>query len=281
MTSITPDTILEDARNLPPAPQVMAVLNRLLQDVNTDLDQIAEQIRMDPALAARVIRIGNSVAFGAPGSIGSVDEAVSRVGFSEVIRLVGMATAAGLFERRLTCYGIEAKRLRETFLLHALAAETLAPFAGIDPQTAYSAGLLRGIGILVLDHAARGRMSPEDYFRETRYANYAEWETMRFGLLATEAAGMLLDEWHFPPEVIHAVQHHQLLDQLGRTDPFACTLNVAGAIVMAHGLALPGEIMCWRSAPEVLAVVGLDEDGFDRARAQAVARFEVQRSALS
>jgi hypothetical protein len=91
---------------------------------------------------------------------------------------------------------------------------------------------------------------------------------------------MLLEEWHFPAQVIQAVQHHQLLDHLGRTDPFACLLNVAGAIVMAHGLALPGEIMCWRSAPEVLAVVGLDEGEFDHARAQSVARFELQRSAL-
>lgn len=278
--AFTRDYILEHARSLPAAPQVLAGLSELLQDVNTDLSQIADQIRMDPALAARVIRVGNSVAFGAPGSIGSVDEAVNRVGFGEVLRLVGVATVAGMVDRSLVCYGIEAERLRETFLLHALAAETLAPLTGIEPQTAYSAGLLRGIGIMILDRAARGKLRPAEHYRYEDFPNYAQWELARFGLLATEVAGMILDEWHFPTDVIEAVQHHQLLDGVGRANPFACTLNLAGAIAMAEGLALPGEVLCWKSAPEVLAVVGLDEAAFEHAHAAAVERFAAQRMAL-
>ena len=108
----------------------------------------------------------------------------------------------------------------------------------------------------------------------------AKWELARFGMLATEVSGMILDEWHFPSEVIEAVQHHQLLDGVGRGNPFACTLNLAGAIAMAEGLALPGEVLCWKSAPDVLATVGLDEEAFEEARAAAVERFDAQRAAL-
>jgi HD-like signal output (HDOD) protein len=129
---VTRDTILVHARQLPAAPQVLAGLCELLQDVNTDLDQIAAEIRVEPALAARVIRMSNSPVFGGGQRVGSVDEAVNRVGFGEVLRLVGAATVAGLVDRALGCYAIPADRLRESLLFHALASESLAAYAEID-----------------------------------------------------------------------------------------------------------------------------------------------------
>ena len=101
---ITREKILEAARNLPAAPQVLGGLSELLQDVNADLDQIAHQISLDAALASRVIRISNSVVYGGTVRIASVDEAVSRVGFGEVLRLVGIATVASMIDREFVCY---------------------------------------------------------------------------------------------------------------------------------------------------------------------------------
>ena len=54
---VSREKILTTARLLPAAPQVLAGLCELLQDANSDLDQVAEQIRVDSALSARVIRI--------------------------------------------------------------------------------------------------------------------------------------------------------------------------------------------------------------------------------
>ena len=88
--ALTRDQILDHARALPAAPRIMAELCELLQDINTDLDQIALVIRGDPALAARVIRISNSVVYGGDWAVASIDEAVNRVGFEEVLRLVGI-----------------------------------------------------------------------------------------------------------------------------------------------------------------------------------------------
>jgi HD-like signal output (HDOD) protein len=42
----------------------LSELGELLQDPNTDLEQVSDLLRRDAALAARVIRIGNSAAFG-------------------------------------------------------------------------------------------------------------------------------------------------------------------------------------------------------------------------
>jgi HD-like signal output (HDOD) protein len=277
---LTRDNILAQARTLPAAPQVLAGLCELLQEVNTGLDEISDQIRLDPALAARVIRISNSVVFGGGGRIGSVDEAVNRVGFSELLRLVGVATAANLVDRSLANYGIEADKLRESLLLHALASEAVAMYAEVDVRTAYAGGLLRAIGMMVLDRAARGRLEPADAFNAQKFAGYHEWEGARFGLGSTEVATMVLDEWRFPSELVSAVQEHLLIGGRGFDDRLACVLNVAGAIVADNGCALEGDRACWTLTPEKLAAAGLDEHAFQAASEQARTRFTQQRSAL-
>jgi len=278
--ALTRDQILQHARTLPAAPQVLAGLCELLQEVNTGLDEISDQIRKDPTLAARVIRISNSVVFGGGGRVGSVDEAVNRVGFGELLRLVGAATAAGLVERSLTFYGVDAEKLRESLLCHALASEAVASYAGIDTRTAYAGGLLRALGMMVLDRAARGRIAPTDGYGAQSYGGYWEWEGSRFGVGSMEVATMILDDWRFPSELVSAIQEHLLGNEDCYRDRLACVLNLAGGIVDEAGLALPGEKSCWSVTPEKLAAAGIDAEQFQAASAQARALFDQQKSAL-
>jgi HD-like signal output (HDOD) protein len=277
----TRDGLLKVARTLPAAPQVLLGICELLQDINTDLDQVAEEIRMDAALAARVIRVSNSVVYGGRGSVSSVDEAVSRVGFSEVVRLVGAATAAGIVDRELRCYHISADLLREALLLHALGSESLADAAGLDTSTAYVGGLLRGIGMMVLDRFAREKLRPEQMFDPTVFETYRAWETERFGLTAVEVTTMAMDDWKFPEDLVTAVQTH-LYPKDGDSEAgrLANVINLAGAIAIDRGVALPGEVPHWIKTPEKLAAAGLDEEAFAQASNRAGMLFDQQRQAL-
>lgn len=276
---VSHETVFFHARKLPSAPQVLASLCELLQDVNVDLDRIAMEIRVDSTLAARVIRMSNSAVFGVGQRVGSVDEAVNRVGFSEVVRLVGAATVASLVERSLACYGVTDDRLRESLLLHALAGEALAAYTELDTRAVYSAGLLRGLGMMVLDRAGRARL-PAAAYDASRFSTYTAWERSIFGIDAVEATAMVLDDWRFPSDFVVAIENHRLLTPTSFKSRFACLINLAGAIVAENGYALPGEETWWTPSARKLAAAGLDEDQFRCAAAQAGARFERQRRAL-
>lgn len=278
--ALTRDQILDHARALPAAPRVMAELCDLLQDINTDLDHIAAVIRGDPALAARVIRISNSVVYGGDWQVASIDEAVTRVGFEEVLRLVGTASVAGFVDRSLTVYSLEAEHVRASLLMHALASEALARYTVIDPRTAYTAGLLRAMGMMVLERAARGRLPESLAFDPQQFTTYLEWETARFGLGGADVTRMILDEWRFPDEVVTAIEEHLLLrpDELG--NPFACLLNLAGSIVAEAGLALPGDAAHWAITEEKLAGAGIDEARRRAAAEDAREHFDRQRAGL-
>lgn len=277
--AVSRDVILLHAGKLPAAPQVLGGLCALLKDVNTELEQIAERVRMDPALSARVIRMSNSVVFGGRGSVSSVDEAVSRVGFSEIVRLVGVATVAGLVDRSLTAYGLTADRLRESLLLHALAAEELAGETTVEPHTAYAGGLLRGIGMMVLDRVARGREAKAPNFDPAKFATYADWERQRFGVTACEVATLVLDDWRFPEELIHGIEFH-LAPPEDEPAVFPAVLNLAGSIVAASGLGLAGEAQVWDVTPAKLAAAGITADQLEAVSHRARATFERHRHGL-
>ncbi|MCX6953887.1 MAG: HDOD domain-containing protein, partial [Verrucomicrobia bacterium] len=152
---ISRDRLLKVADSLPGAPKVLSELQHILRDPNNDLDQVTPLLRRDVALTARVIRIANGVMFSRGEPVGALEEALARVGFSEVFRLISVASMLQLADVPMRFYPSSPRKLRENSLFSALVMEALAPEVGIDPRTAYTTGLLRSVGRIVLDVTAQ------------------------------------------------------------------------------------------------------------------------------
>lgn len=279
-TLLAREKLLETARTLPAAPQVLASLGELLEDVNADLAEVADLLKRDAALTARVVRMGNSAVFGG-GRVGSLDEAVNRVGFSEIYRIVGAAVTASLADRALAFYGVEAEALRESLLFHAVASEALAQRAGLDVRTAYTAGLLRGLGMMVLDRVARERLTPAEAFDPARHPGYVMWEGIAFGLSNCEVASMILSDWRFPAEVVAAVREHLLMRGSDFGSRLGCLLNVAGALAAEAGYALRGDRTYWALEPRRLEIVGVSDEEARAAGETARQQFDRLRLVLA
>ncbi|HOD46161.1 MAG TPA: HDOD domain-containing protein, partial [Opitutaceae bacterium] len=70
--SFSREKLLEIARTLPPAPKILARLSQLIEDINVDLGQVADLIKRDGPLTARLMHISSSV-FHGTARIGSID----------------------------------------------------------------------------------------------------------------------------------------------------------------------------------------------------------------
>ena len=274
------EKILITATNLPAAPQVLARLGELLQDVNTGLDQIAALLKRDAALVARIIRISNSAFYGGGGQIGAIEEAVNCVGFGEVYRLTGVATTSRLVDRGLTYYRVDAEPLREHMLYTALACEVLAEKCGLNSRHAYTAGLLRALGMLVLDRVARELLPPEEIYDHKQYGGYALWEGHVFSLGNCEVTALILGEWRFPADIVGAVREHLLLREADYGNRLACLLNVAGWLTAQEQFGLPGERTYWDLAPRPLERLGLSEAQVRPLGVQVRHEFERLRRSL-
>ena len=63
-----------------PVPAVVMELRAALHDPNLNLDHIVALIASEPALAAEVLRRGNSVMFGSRAPVMDISTAVARIG---------------------------------------------------------------------------------------------------------------------------------------------------------------------------------------------------------
>jgi HD-like signal output (HDOD) protein len=280
-TPFSREKLLQIARSLPADLQVLSELGEMLQDVNSDLEAIASLLRRDVALAARIVRISNSPMFGGAGQVGSVEEAVNRVGFSEILKLVGTATTARFAERSLEYYGISASALRDNLLFAAFAAEAVATRMNLEARTAYTAALLRTLGMMVLDRACRGQVTVAQRFSKEMYPNYSTWEGSVFGVNNCEVAGLILDEWRFPAEIGAAVRIHYLTRRSDADRPLALALNLANGLAVRRQRGLAGEAAWWEITAEKMRQSGLSEEDLDDAMSAAERAFDVAAASLA
>jgi len=277
----SPQKLQQIAQQLPASPQVLAQLNELLMDVNSGLEEIADLLRRDTALAARIIRISNSVAYGSAGGIASIEEAVNRVGFSEVYRLTGLAAVTQMIDRNLTFYGLTATQLRNNTLIVAFAMDSLARAAGVDARVAYTAGLMRLAGKLILDHYARSLTGPHDCFARSGLSGLLEWETALFGCTNAEAGAVVMNGWHFPVAITEPLrQHYFTQTPTGTHTRLACLLNIACGVATGLNYGLPGEEKYWELTEAKLRVAGLLSEQVEQSAVDANAGFEAIKATL-
>jgi HD-like signal output (HDOD) protein len=128
--------------------------------------------------------------------------------------------------------------------------EEIGGRSGANPQVAYTAGLLRSIGKLVIDTVARtdfrGRQAPP-----IGDEGLLAWEQKFFGITHSEVASAVLRAWRFPVEVFVPVRDH-LLHRLA-VDPLpSCKmLHLAAATADKRGWGLPGESVYWGTAEAI------------------------------
>lgn len=253
--SITPESLLGIAQSFPSTPQILADLGVLLKNPDVELKVVAQQLKRDLALTARLIRLANCAALAQAEPVASVETAVNLAGVQEVHRLVGVAVLDQFDEGGLAAYGIPSWRLRENALFSALLIEQLAKPAGKYPATAYTIGLLRSIGKLGLDRLARTH-APDARFSHEVGGGVAEWERNVFGMTNGEAAKTIMNSWRFPGETVKVIGEHYA--PAGRHLPLTHLLNLAANIAEKIGYGLPGETCYWLETEEVYRKAGVN-----------------------
>jgi HD-like signal output (HDOD) protein len=225
--ALTPDDIVRDLKHLPSAPKVLPKLKRLLSDGNSSMTEIVSLIRLDPAIAARVLHVGNSVFYSKGVRCFTIDEAVNRVGYDQVYELVSYAVASQVFVRPLVVYGIDADEIWKSSVACALAAEMLATRTGQDRDVAYTAGLLHSIGMMAIDEWA-SRNQPSLSLGGTGWPTEAiDRERAVLGFTQADAGAALLRHWDFPHSMCEPVRWQYAPRSSAAHTRMACLLHCA------------------------------------------------------
>jgi HD-like signal output (HDOD) protein len=217
--------------------QVIGRLNQTLRSPTCTLHDIAEVMRSDPALSGRIVRVANSPYFGSKHRVQSLEEALQRVGLREVFRIVGTAALHQFTPPQLRAYRISGETFLRAALFSATSSQLLARQAGLDPNTAYLAGLMRPLGVLVLNQHGLNHFDNVDQLACEEAPTLAGWEREHFGFSHAEASAHILAHWDFAEPLTRSIGcYNSLPDE----DPLSLVLHAAGALaVTSHATLHP------------------------------------------
>jgi len=268
--SLGHDTIVSLGSKLPPALGIFSRLRAMLDNADTDLDDIVELLRVDPALTFQIIRLSNSALYGLRSRSQTLDEAVARVGFGEINQLVGLVVSRQVFQGDLTNYGIGAGRLWTNAVAVGSLAAAFAACTGGNTGSAYSTGLLRNLGKIILNNHTMAVKYPGEAAQPDIFA----WEKSVHGTTSPEATAVLLDHWRFPLDISGAICTHVVPETAGEFTAGAANLHLACALTAEWGQALPGEANGWRRDDAMCALAGLDASQLEGVVADARRQYE-------
>ncbi len=198
--------VIESVR---PIPQIGLKIIRMMRDDHCPRQDIANEIRQDQVISAKVIRLCNSAFFGVKTRIDSVDRALVMLGEKQFLQLVISASMETFFPEAAQGYSLCKGGLYKHTLGTAMIAEKLANFSGSVPSDkAYTAGLLHDIGKVVLDQYIAAAYPY--FYRRTQEdgADLIAIEHEVFGLSHAEAGGQLAENWHLPAGLTDTIRYH-------------------------------------------------------------------------
>jgi len=251
------DEVIKRIHDLPSLPAVVVELLTSMEQEDIDTHALAGKIALDQSLAAKTLRLANSSFYGMPSTVHSIQQAIAVLGFHSIRTLVTACSVTDSFPA-----SAGSRFDFQGFWRHAVGtavcAKVLAPHLRQNPETAFIAGLLHDLGILVLATRFPAEYADVASWRAAHDSGTVEAERAVCGHDHAMIGSALCAYWKFPDNIQRAVADHHQGDALA---PLSLPLTVHLANTLAHALDLaeqpddqvpPLSQHAWRAA-------GLDE----------------------
>ena len=215
--------LFSQSHALPTISKVVQELIIMLHDENVSISEVARKIELDQVIAAKLLRLANSASYGRSRRIGSVDKAIQMLGFSTTRALVISVGLSGCFKN---IPNVDLPVFWRHCIRVACVARALAKPARVEPDLAFTLGLMYAIGHLLM---ALGLPEMEEFnvlhplYSDARRA--AEEET--FGYSFAEVSAELMQRWNFATEFEAALLNFHMPLDVYPFEPLAGVLHLA------------------------------------------------------
>lgn len=190
--------------------QAAQKLMDLTQKADVEMGEIAEVVKTEAGLTARVLKLSNSIVFGGQ-DIQNIDEALMRIGMEEIKK---MSMTVGVMDRVTHMHvKIDWNLYWMHCLLTARLTELLASVYREKTGKEYLSGLIHDIGKLFIEHHFPDAFEKSVFRSMERGCGMYEAELQLFDITHAEVGMMLCQKWGLHPEIVRAVQFHH--------DPFS------------------------------------------------------------
>ena len=219
--------LIRQMDSFPRLPGTIHKLREAIQDPESCAEDIAQVISTDPSVAAKLLSVANSSAYGLPRRVDSLRLAVSLMGPKETYLTALSIAVVDLREKSKT---FNYKQFWMDSLMCASVAGIVAKALGHEGMPGlFAAGLLRDIGRLALaDFAPDGYGEIGKGLEED---NLVAAEEEAFGVAHPEVGYLLAEHWSFPADIMETIRFHHCPDQANDARDMAIIVALAGRLI--------------------------------------------------
>ncbi|MBX3333255.1 MAG: HDOD domain-containing protein [Nitrospira sp.] len=210
--------------------ELHAYVRDVVDNPDATAEDLAEVLKLDPAMSVRVLRTANGSSYGFPKQIDTISRAVNVIGVQAVRELVTTTTIGQTFSGMPSQF-MDAARFWRKSLFCALVAEKMATSCGVDhSERCFIEGLLRDIGHFVLYQTVPQRA--QSALIEAGYleASLAEVEQSNIGCDFAEVGAELIRSWEMPVRLEQAIRCQLSPKDAGEFELHASLVHLAGVV---------------------------------------------------
>ncbi|MGC9324217.1 MAG: HDOD domain-containing protein [Desulfomonilia bacterium] len=205
----TLDQIRKTIDWLLPVPQIAVSIAGMISNDMSDFGQIAQEIKKDQVLSAKVLQMCNSSYMGLPSKIDSVDQAIKFLGSKTLLQMVVTAQTEQFLRSSERGYSLSRGGMFHHSFATARLCEKIARDLKITrPDIAYTSGLLHDIGKVVLDQYIADVLPLFYRMIQEQPEDSSIIERKLLGIDHNQAGLLLAESWNLPDVIKDVILFH-------------------------------------------------------------------------
>ena len=259
MQQITLEKLVEKVDEIPVFPQSVMGIIQLIEDPESSVKDVEREIMKDQGLTTKILKLANSAYYGLSRNIKTVGEATVLLGFQAVKSMVLTTSVGKVFDKELAGYVLGKEELWRQSQICAITTRVVAKKAKFPKaDQAYTAGLLRDIGKVILDHYMWEQYELIVNEVNSSQMNFLQVEQKILGFDHGLVGARIAEKWHLPEELVEAIESHHTPEKATINPKMTAMVHIADGIVMMMGLHLGIDGMAYEFSQSAMTLLGLD-----------------------
>ena len=272
------EEILRQVKRVPAMPASANRVLGIVRDPGFDIAELSRAIEYDPGLALNVLKLANSAYFGCSRMIGSVRDAIVRLGTDSIVNLVITTAVAPMASREVGGYDLGAGALWDHSISVAIGAEQISKVMKLGaPDYTFTAGLLHDIGKIVLGTFVAIDVEPIKKLAFEEGVSFEVAEKRILGIDHAEVGAALLECWNLPQMIEVAVRWHHNPSGCEGDKLVADIVHVANSFSMLEGLSPGIDEMNYGASREATERLGIKTKMAEKIICETVSRLDEVR----
>lgn len=258
--SLTMDEIIEKVQEIPPFPQTIMKILEITNRIDSGAKELEAEIIKDQGLTTMILKLANSAFYRGRRQIDTVADAAVVLGFSAISSMV-LATVAGSFmNKELKGYALEKEALWKQSQISAIMTRTIAKKVKYEkPDQAYTAGLLRDIGKVILDQYVGDAYQEIHRIVEEEGRPFIVAEEIILGFHHGQVGAKIAQRWNLSEDLIEVIACHHNPEVAFVNPKLVAITHIADSLVMMMGIHIGIDGLAYEFFSDAVRFLKLDE----------------------